>query len=84
VIDERQAQQIKELMMGYNYLYDFTPIMRPGQYDRDCIELGVRVANEFEYILLFGDEQTQVRINQADKNGKRYLADGIDVTKPLF
>lgn len=70
--------------MTYNYLYDFTSIMRPGQYDRDCIELGTRVANEYEYVKMFGTEQTQVRINQADKNCKRYLDHGIDVTKPLF
>lgn len=71
-------------MNGYNYLYDFTSIMRPGRYDRDVIELGTRVANEFEYVLMFGAEQTQVRINQADVNCKRYLADGIDITRPLF
>lgn len=60
--------------MTYNYLYDFTSIMRPGQYDRDCIELGMRVANEFEYISLFGQWRTVLPlINQADKSCSRYL-----------
>lgn len=48
-------------------------LARPRQYDRDCVELSTRVANEFEYIKMFGTGQTQVRINQADKRCKRYL-----------
>lgn len=42
-------------------------------YDRDMIELGSRVADEFHYMWMFGDGQTQARINQADVNCSRYL-----------
>lgn len=53
--------------------YHVANIKRPRQYDRDCIELSTRVANEFEYIKMFGTGQTQVRINQADVSCRRYL-----------
>jgi hypothetical protein len=51
---------------------DMTPVMT-HQYDRDAVEMGTRVANEYQYLLMFGDGQTQARINQADVNCTRYL-----------
>ncbi len=57
--------------MGINPVY-FTP-SRFTKYDRDVVELGLRVTNEFFYHQRFGAEQVIVRVNQADKRCKRYL-----------
>lgn len=52
--------------------FAYTP-SRFTRVDRDVAELGWRVTNEFWYHRRFGAEQVIARINQADKNCKRYL-----------
>lgn len=42
-------------------------------YELDVIELGERVAAEFDYYWVFGSGQTHYRINEADKGYTHYL-----------